>query len=78
MKNFLMTLSLAIMFGLGWFANQALRTQTIYAAAKVEYKIVPIVQGAETPAGMEKTLNTYAHQGWRLHGISLQGFIFER
>jgi Domain of unknown function (DUF4177) len=77
MKNFFMILSLTIIFGLGWFANEALQTQRIYAAAKpVEYKIVR--DGREGTAAVEKTLNTYAQQGWRLHSLTGEGLIFER
>jgi Domain of unknown function (DUF4177) len=76
MKNFFMILSLAIMFGLGSSANEALRTQRIYAAAKpVEYKLVHY---GGTTATLEKILNTYAQQGWRLHSFTGEGLIFER
>ena len=56
MKNFFTILSLAIMFGLGWFGNEALQTQKIYAAAKVEYKVVNagVTPGGETAATIEK------------------------
>jgi len=78
MKNFFMILSLAIMFGLGWFANEALQTQRIYAAAKpVEYKLVEIYVGGRFQ-NIEKSLNTYAQQGWRLHSFTGHGLIFER
>jgi uncharacterized protein DUF4177 len=76
MKNFFMTLSLAIIFGLGWFATDA--TQGIYAAKPLEYKVIRV--GEPHAAGWaEKTLNTYAQQGWRLHSMmSPNDFIFER
>jgi hypothetical protein len=71
MKNFCMILSLIITFALGWFANEALQTQKIYAAAKpLEYKIIGVP--GLNPRVMEKTLNTYGQQGWRLHSVILE------
>lgn len=78
MKNVFVILSLIIMFALGWFANEALQTQKIYAAAKpLEYKIVAVPVDNRVK---EKTMNTYAQQGWRLHSSTADGdgFIFER
>lgn len=77
MKNFCMILSLIVTFTLGWFANEALQTQKIYAAAKpLEYKLVG--PGTNDRGVTEKTINTYAQQGWRLHSFIPQGFLFER
>ena len=81
MKNFFVILSLIIMFALGWFTNEALQAQKIYAAAKpLEYKIMALPRGGpnDTFAIVEKPLNTYAQQGWRLHSFSFGFAILER
>ena len=66
------------MFGVGWFANEALQTQRIYAAAKpLEYKVVPVSTNYFRE-NFEKTANTYAQQGWRVHSWIVEGILFER
>lgn len=69
-----------IMFLFGWFANEFLQTEKATAAKTVEYKAVEAQKEVVTGQGLEKILNTYAKQGWKLNpwGPAGRYVIFER
>jgi hypothetical protein len=77
MKKSLVIFSLALMFALGWFANDVLQTQKAHGAAARAYKVERIQDGT-----FENLLNTAAQDGWRFHStiVSSTGAaaIFER
>jgi hypothetical protein len=77
MKQSLVISSLALLFALGWFANDVLQTQKAHGAASRTYRVERIQDGT-----LENLLNTAAQEGWRFHStiVSSSGAaaIFER
>jgi len=80
MKKAVLVVTCLITFLVGWFASDILQSEKAIAARTIEYKVVDakgeVMTGGE---GLEKLLNTYAKQGWKLLPYGPAGYlIFER
>lgn len=79
MKKTMFVVLCFIMILLGYFANEILQAEKATAAKIIEYKVVDAKVEVSTGEGLEKLINSYAKQGWKLHPWGPAGcLIFER
>jgi len=79
MKKSLLVVFCLITFLLGWFANDVLQSEKVIASNTIEYKVVVAREEIEIAERLEKVLNTYAKQGYKLNPWGPAGYlIFER
>ena len=82
MKKGVIIILCFVMVLVGWFANDILLDREVSAEKTVEYKVVPpdfmdIRVDAERATALEKILNDYAKDGWKLHSFA-GPIIFEK
>jgi hypothetical protein len=68
MKQLFLILSLALMFGFGWFSKSALQPTTLLHAAPGPGQYYRVLN-VPSENVLEQTLNNQATQGWKLHSI---------